>query len=663
LLEQYRQALQASEAGFRNIIEHNVDAVLVVCPNGTIAYVNPAAEELLGRSHHELLGHAFGRPVIPGEATEVDIVRSNEDVRIAEMRGVEITWKGKQAYLASLRDITGRKRAEEELRFLADASRVLAGSLDKTTTLTSVAMLAIPFLADWCVIDVLEDDRWLRPVAESHVDPARHEELADLHRRLPTTLDDASPLPQVIRLRRTFSFPGLAGTLAPQEHPRLLEQFGFRSYLCVPLLARDHTLGAITLVFAGSGRRYAAADLALAEDLARRAALAFDNARLYDESQEAIRRRDEFLAMLAHELRNPLAPILNATQVMARRGLADGVLQRARDVIERQGRHMSRLLDDLLDISRITRGHIVLRITTVDLATIVADAVQASRPLIDSRRQQLTVSLPAEPVLMQIDATRIEQVLANLLNNAAKYTEPEGQIWLTAERAGDHVVIRVRDTGIGIAPEMLAQVFEPFTQADHSLDRSQGGLGIGLTLVRRLVDMHHGTVAALSEGLSKGSEFVIRLPISRCADGSAAAGGASPFVSRRVLIVEDNADSREMLRELLQMWGHAVETAEDGPQGLRKALSWSPEVALIDIGLPGLDGYQLVEALRRENGADDMFVVALTGYGQKEDRSRALAAGFDAHLVKPVDLDELSRVLLEGPRKSFHSSPSKPPRS
>jgi PAS domain S-box-containing protein len=368
---------------------------------------------------------------------------------------------------------------------------------------------------------------------------------------------------------------------------------------------------------------------------------------------EADRRKDEFLALLAHELRNPLAPIPNAIQVLQDFSPADADLQWARDVIDRQVQHLTRLVDDLLDVSRISRGKINLQKECVKLAQVVADAVEIARPHVEARKHQLTVSQPPEPVWLEADATRLAQVVANLLNNAAKYTDKGGHIGLTVTREGEEAVLRVRDTGVGIAPEMLPHVFELFTQADRSLDRSQGGLGIGLTLVRHLVEMHGGQVRACSDGLGEGSEFVVRLPVlSRIGEGGGARekpdlAFAAPSC-RRILLADDNEDFAELTGRLLERkGGHQVKVVYDGPAALAAARAFQPEVAFLDIGLPGLNGYDLARRLREEPGLEGLLLVALTGYGQEGDRRRALEAGFDEHLTKPTRFDTLQRVLAE----------------
>lgn len=375
--------------------------------------------------------------------------------------------------------------------------------------------------------------------------------------------------------------------------------------------------------------------------------------RLYDRTMEADRQKDEFLAMLAHELRNPLAPIPHAIQVLEEFSPADVDLKWARDVIDRQVQHLTRMVDDLLDVSRISRGKINLQKERVKLAHVVADAVEIARPLIENRKHKLAVSMPSEAMWLDADATRLAQVVYNLLNNAAKYTQKGGHIWLTVEREGEEAVLRVRDTGDGIAPEMLPEIFELFTQLDHALDRSQGGLGIGLTLVRHLVEMHGGQVQASSDGLGEGSEFVVRLPVliqirdgERAREKSDCAFAAPPC--RRILIADDNEDFAELTGRLLERkGGHKVKVVYDGPAALKAARAFQPEVAFLDIGLPEINGYDLAQQLRKEPGLGELLLVALTGYGQESDRRRALEAGFDEHLTKPTRFDILQKILAE----------------
>jgi signal transduction histidine kinase len=394
------------------------------------------------------------------------------------------------------------------------------------------------------------------------------------------------------------------------------------------------------------------ANEALQQELAVRLRAEAELKRAEASLKEADRRKDEFLAMLAHELRNPLAPIASAVHVFRTIGCAEPELRWATEVIARQVQHITRLVDDLLDVSRITRGKIKLKIESVDLAAVVARAVESVRPLVDARKHELTMSLPSEPIRLEADATRLAQILANLLNNAAKYSEENTRIWLAVERDANEVVIKVRDTGMGIPAEMLPRVFDLFSQADHSLDRSQGGLGIGLTLVHRLTQLHGGTVQAFSDGPGKGSEFVLRLPAPReCPpeEGRAQEDRSPPggSRSRRLLIVDDNADAAEMLALELKLAGHAVHTVHDGSMALEAARTHRPDAILLDIGLPGISGYEVARQLLQEPGMEHVLLVAVTGYGQERDRRRSAKAGFHYHLVKPVTLDVLESLLAD----------------
>jgi PAS domain S-box-containing protein len=377
-----------------------------------------------------------------------------------------------------------------------------------------------------------------------------------------------------------------------------------------------------------------------------------ENSRLYRELQQVDRLKDEFLAMLAHELRNPLAPIRNALQLIELE--APGQPASVKEnyaIIDRQVTHLIRLVDDLLDVSRISQGKIVLQKERIDVAAVIERAVESSQPIITGRRHALSVKLPEGPLPIEGDLVRLVQVLANLLNNAAKYTPEGGRIDLLVERAGSFAVLRVKDTGVGIPPDILPRLFEPFTQSERTLDRADGGLGIGLTLVRRLAEMHGGTVMAKSEGQGKGSEFIVRLPLADdpapppAAEGAIPAAGPAP--SRRVLVVDDNRDSARTLTRLLRVLGHEVETAHDGPGALAQAGAFRPDVILLDIGLPGMDGYEVGRRLRASREFAPTVLIALTGYGSAEDRQQSREAGFNVHLVKPVDLESLRNLLAQ----------------
>jgi PAS domain S-box-containing protein len=368
--------------------------------------------------------------------------------------------------------------------------------------------------------------------------------------------------------------------------------------------------------------------------------------------KESDQRKDEFLAMLAHELRNPLAPIRNGVQIF--RALAPPIpaLQSAIEMIDRQVHQMTRLVDDLLDMSRITRGKIELRKERVELAAIVKGAVEASRPLIDQRGHELTINIPPQPIHLEADLTRLSQVLMNLVNNAAKFIDGAGRISVTAERENGSVLIRVTDTGIGIPAGMLSRIFDMFTQVDRSLERSEGGLGLGLTLVHRLVEMHGGTVEARSEGPGKGSEFVVRLPVAAEIQDEGLRGEAGDGetvvtpAARRILIVDDNLDAADSLGMLLGLLGHEIHTAHDGMEAVEAVAGFKPDIVLLDIGLPKLNGYEAARRIREQHGGG-LVLVALTGWGQEEDRRRSKEAGFDHHMTKPVDFADLQKVLAE----------------
>ncbi|HEV2672575.1 MAG TPA: ATP-binding protein [Gemmatimonadales bacterium] len=371
--------------------------------------------------------------------------------------------------------------------------------------------------------------------------------------------------------------------------------------------------------------------------------------RIECELKEANQRKNEFLALLAHELRNPLGPIRHAVKILRARTPHPDELAWATGIIDRQTEHMTRLVEDLLDVARITRGTITLRRERVDIGTILKAAVEATSAVIGKSRHQLRVAPPPGPLYVEGDPTRLMQCVANLLDNAAKYTDPGGRIWLSAQREGEEAVIRVRDSGIGISADMLPRIFEMFTQAGLPFERSHGGLGVGLALMDRLIALHGGAVSATSPGPGAGSEFTIRLPV---ADKSQKALCEAPLAADvttrsrcRVLIVDDNVDSVDSLAMLLGMMGHDVKTANKGREALTIAPTFHPDVAILDIGLPKMNGYELAQRLRQEPWAKDLVLVALSGWGQEEHRRLSAQSGFNHHLTKPVELEALQEIL------------------
>lgn len=429
---------------------------------------------------------------------------------------------------------------------------------------------------------------------------------------------------------------------------RQLREEGYVRYDNLPLKSQSGKVQEVEFVcnvYEEDGREVAQCNI---RDITERRRLERQVQEQTRELAAAGRRKDEFLAMLSHELRNPMAPIFNALELIGQQGGENELQREARGVIERQVRHLARLVDDLLEVSRITTGRIRLHKERVDVGVVVRRALERVQPLMERRGQTVALSLPEDVVWLDADATRLEQVVGNLLNNASKYTEPGGHVWLGAEQVDGHAVLRVRDDGIGMPPDLVPHIFDLFTQADTSLDRSEGGLGIGLALVKNLVGLHRGSVEARSDGIGRGSEFVVRLPLA-----SASASLAEPDLPEptaetdllRVLVVDDNTDAARMSAMLLRTWGHEVRTADDGPAALDRAAGFRPDVILLDIGLPDMDGYEVARHVRQNPLHSDVRLVAVTGYGQDSDRRRSEEAGFDVHLVKPVEATDLKELL------------------
>lgn len=616
---------------------------------------------------HTAQGYAQGAvdyiltPVVP------EILRTKVKVFVDLFRMTQQVRKQAEERIALAEEHARRVAAEEASRrsaFLSEVSAALMGSMELDSRVGDLVRLPLPLLADVGIarlVDHAGDEvqthwAWFDPRRAAAVDqPVDRDRLnplllAALKRALESGQTEILPPEEV-----SFAVTPEAGSPLSDAGPERSDPpYTLRHIAVFPMVARGKTIGAILLARAGERSPFDRDDCRLAEELALRGAIAIDNIGLYRSIREADRRKDEFLAMLAHELRNPLAPISNAVEIMRLRGPEHSELDWARDVIARQVQHLVRLVDDLLDVSRITRGKIRLKLEPIDLAAVVSNAVETSRPLIEGRRHRFVADMPTEAIWVKADPARLAQVLANLLNNAAKYTEEGGSIRISVARDGGQAVVRVRDSGVGIPPEMLAGIFDLFTQVDRSLDRSQGGLGIGLTLVQRLVQMHGGSVEAQSDGPGQGSEFVVRLPMLTAfqpprlatpppAERESAAGHL------RILVVDDNVDAAVSLSMLLRLDGHEVHMVHSGPAALDAVRELRPDVVMLDIGLPEMDGYEVARRLRAEPGGADLSLVAVTGYGQDEDQRRCRAAGFDHHLVKPVDPQALSTLLTSMP--------------
>lgn len=656
------------------IVESSHDAIISKTLDGQILSWNAGAEHLFGYSPAEAIGQSISL-IIPADRADderliLQCVRRGERVEHYETirqardgRRVEVSLSisplydrnGKVVGASKIgRDISARKRTEESARFLADASAALAELTDYRQTLQRIADLAVPAFADWCAIDMLESENSFRRLAVTHVDPSQVSLVHRLDELYPARPDDEGGLFKVLRtgssvLLETVTDELLASRARDETHFELLRSLRLRSYLCIPLKSRGKVTGALTFATAGSGRVYSLRDQQIAEDLAHRAAIAIENASLLAALRETDRRKDEFLATLAHELRNPLAPIRNGLQVLRLSDELSDESAELRDLMERQVNHLVHLVDDLMEVSRVSRGNVELRREVVALSAIVDSAIEMSRPLVDDAGHQLTVSLPPQTILLNVDRVRISQVLANLLTNSAKYTDVGGQIALSVTVDNGEAAVAVTDSGLGIPEEMLPRIFDIFTQMDHTRGHSQGGLGIGLALARSLVEMHGGRIEARSAGLGQGSTFLVRLPLATDQtvpeSSTVTAEMSLPLPARRILVVDDTRAVRFVLERLLRAMGQQVQAAPDAVTALTLAQSDPPDMVISDIGMPDIDGYEFARRLRQVPELKNVLLVALTGYGQGSDRKRARDAGFDHHLVKPVSVDELQRLL------------------
>jgi PAS domain S-box-containing protein len=623
-------------------------------------------EEFVGRTVRDVLGDvayaavaSHVRSALAGRRVTFESELTYRDGKPRYVRATYVPDVGEdgrvRGFVAHVNDITDLKQAEaerEQLRRHADelarVSRRLTESLDIGEVAERIAESILPlFQAQSSVVRLLLPDgslacvaiagKWLENFKPGYLLPPGVGLVgrAVIERR-PLWTRDILDEPRVV--------------LTP-EFRRGLAGAGHHAVLAVPLQVKGEIIGAVSTAHAEI-RTFSQAEIDLLQAFADQAALAMRNVQLFAreqtaraEAEAANRAKDQFLALLAHELRNPLAPIVTSAALLRRPGIPATVVEHSAGIVERQARSLARLLDDLLDVSRITRDRIELRWIVLSIADAVERALEATRPLIDERRHVVSVTLPPRPLYVEADAARLEQIIVNVLNNAAKYTPPDGHISVVVVQEGDEVVLRVSDTGIGIPQDMLSRIFDLFVQGDQSLAHTSGGLGIGLTLVHRLVKLHHGRVEAHSDGPGRGSQFTVALPLSRQA--SAPAGPTSAPARcppADVLLIEDNDDARQSLRALLEHEGHRVAETADGTSGLNRDETMRPDIVLIDIGLPGLDGYEVARRIRVRRGTDPILV-AITGYGQIDDQRRSLEAGFDAHLTKPVSPDQLTGLL------------------
>ena len=600
---------------------------------------------------------------------------SRTEVRVASALA---NLSGSAISTAELYEAQSRVRAEAEeadrrSKFLAEASTLLASSLDYETTLAKVAQLVVPGLADWCAVDMSGEGGAIVRLAVAHADPAKVQWAEELASRYPVAPDSPHGVPNVLRTGKSELYPNIpdemlvAGAI-DDEHLQLMREIGFTSAMVVPLSVQGKVLGAITFVTSESGRHYGHSDLAFAEDLARRAAAAIENARLYRAAQEARRLaedsnrlKDEFLATVSHELRTPLTAVLGWTHLLRTGHLDEQASTRALETIERNARSQNQLIEDLLDVSRIITGKLRLDVRPVDPASFIDSAIEAVRPAAEAKAIRLQKVMDTGVSAISGDPDRLQQVVWNLLSNAIKFTPKGGRVQVRLERVNSHIEIAVTDTGGGIMPEFLPYVFDRFRQADGTYTRQHGGLGLGLSIVRHLVELHGGTVEASSNGEGQGATFTVKLPLMPVYQGDRkaervhpAARDASPTIEcpdnldgLKVLVLDDEADTLELIKLSLQQCGAEVTTAQSVAGALTLMRGALPDVIVSDIGMPGEDGFEFIRRVRQlppELGGN-IPAVALTAYARAEDRLRVLRSGYQMHVAKPVELAELVAIV------------------
>ena len=554
------------------------------------------------------------------------------------------------------------QHAHERLSFLAEATRVLVTSLDTDETLRRVACALVPTLADYCLISMMMKNGTFRVATVAHRDPNRQDAIEHI---TPDSLSPSHPVSRVCKTRHALLFEDVSTRkrqlAADRDYLAEHRALGGRSVIIVPLLAHGNTLGVMTLGRLDGREPFQQEDLELGEELARRAALAVANARLYSDAQEANRLKDEFLATVSHELRTPLTAILGWAQMLQGGTLDEATAQRALGSIERNAKFQSHLIEDLLDISRISTGKLRLDVRPLELGPIIEAAADAVRPAADAKGIRIEKTIDWKAGLVSGDSDRLQQVVWNLLTNAIKFTPRDGCVRITLKRQHPHVYIGVSDTGQGISPEFLPYMFDLFRQGDSSITRSHGGLGLGLAIVRHLVEMHGGNVNAHSEGEGKGATFVVTLPMigiptadhngrkdgTDVSQKAISMDGVPELKGVSVLIVDDELETRELLVEVLSRCGAEVRASSSAHDALEALQTWKADVLISDIGMPGEDGYELIKKVRKMDADRGGCIpaVALTAYARGEDRIRALSAGFQMHVSKPVEPVELAAVV------------------
>ncbi|HEY9696105.1 MAG TPA: PAS domain S-box protein [Trichocoleus sp.] len=679
--QQAEAALRQSESHFRLIVESAKDyAIFSLDLNGIITSWNTGAERLLGYKEAEIIG-AHSRIIFTPEDKEQGQAEQERQTALTEGRAEDNRWhvrKDGSRFFASglmtqlhdeagnlqglvkiLRDVTESHQAEEREQFLAQANAVLAESIDYKTTLFNIARLAVPFLADFCFFDVLNANHQIERVGWHHGDPAKQSWFEQLRHYGPSSDWENHPITSVLisgtaNLVPEVTEEWMQTAATSDDHLQFIQDSQVRSLITVPLIAHGQKLGVLTICLtAASNRQYNQADLALAEELGHRAALALDNAQLYQEAQQANRTKDEFLAVLSHELRSPLNPILGWIQLLRRGHLDEAKTAQAWASIERNAKLQAKLVDDLLDVSRILRGKLSLNVGQVDLAATIRAATETVQLAAQAKCIQIETALDPQIPLILGDATRLQQVVWNLLSNAVKFTPAAGRVDVRLEQVGRHARIIVSDTGMGIRPSFLPRVFNYFQQADSGTTRRFGGLGLGLAIVRQLVDAHGGAVWAESSGEGQGATFTVQLPLvseqSTTEPDGQFSEGSFNLKGTRVLVVDNESDALELAAFVLEQAQATVISAASVDEAMALLSRSQPDVLVSDIGMPEQDGYMLMQQVRSlplEQGGQ-IPAIALTAYAGSVDCQRAIAAGFQRHLSKPFDPQVLLSMVAD----------------
>ncbi|HEX2060754.1 MAG TPA: GAF domain-containing protein [Thermoanaerobaculia bacterium] len=671
-LQRERERLSLSEARYRALVEAAPTRQIIwtTGPDGRATGDLPAWRELTGLSFEN-----WGEALHPADRDRVvssweEAVRNGRPhmqqfrirVRDGSYRWMMVTgvpvlrddgsiveWVGTSV------DIHDRRIADDTLRFLAKASDLLASSLDYETTLTTIANLAVPEIADWCAVDVAtEDGESYRRLAVAHVDPKKVELAHELRRRYPPR-PELDAVARVIRTGRSEWMAEIPDELlersaTSEEHLRIIRELGLLSYIAVPLRTRDRVLGVLSFVLSDSRRRYTEADVAFAEELGRRAAVAIENARLFGAAQAANRTKDEFLATLSHELRTPMTAVLGWAR-MLKMGLTGEEMREAFDAIERSATIQMQLIEDMLDMSRIMAGKMRIDTAPVDLCAITRAALTTIHPAAAAKHIEIVTEFPQRAPAVLGDEGRLQQIVWNLLTNAIKFTPRGGHVSVRIAADAENVTLAVRDSGIGVDPAFLPYVFEPFRQQDSSTTRAHGGIGLGLAIVRHLVELHGGRIRAESEGTGRGATFTIELPALTSRDSSreSVRADAMPLLDGlAVLVIDDEELTLDVVKAMLRRFGASVAVAESVRAAYDVIVQRRPDVIVCDIAMPGEDGYAFVRQLRA--GPQEIAsipVIALTAFGRPEDREKALRSGFDEFLKKPVEPQALAAAVRD----------------